>query len=313
MTLCRTLRRLLPLVLIATCALSASGADLQQQLDAIAAAYHGKIALYAKNLKTGATVAINPDVVVATASVIKLPIMIEAFAEAKAGTLKLDERVPLTADNQVPGSGILTYLKAGLQPTVEDVITLMIDLSDNTATNMMIDKIGTGPVNDRLAAMGMKNTYLYKKVFKPATGPMPPDQKKFGLGKTTAREMAEVIESVDRCDLKDDSLCKRMIQILKDQQDNLAIPRYLQTDDTSEKPSGIAHKTGALNESRNDVALVYTPSGTIVISCFTWDNQDQTWTPETEAYTTIGHMAKAIVDAWAPKGVKAATDSSPKK
>src|SRR3954447_8338237 len=89
----------------------AAAADLQQQLEKIAAAHRGKVALYAKNLKTGATVAINADVPVQTASVIKLPIMIEAFAQAKAGKLKLDERAPLTADNQVPGSGILTFMK----------------------------------------------------------------------------------------------------------------------------------------------------------------------------------------------------------
>src|SRR5216683_3216223 len=114
--------------------------DLQQQLAQMAAAHHGKVALFAKQLKTGATVAVNADQPVKTASVIKLPIMIEAFAQAKAGTVHLEERLPLTAENQVPGSGILTYMKAGLQPTLEDAVVLMIDLSDNTATNMVIDK-----------------------------------------------------------------------------------------------------------------------------------------------------------------------------
>jgi len=298
-----TIRSIACLLLLASSSLAAD--DLQQQLDQMAAAHHGKVALFAKQLKTGATVAVNADLPVKTASVIKLPIMIEAFTQAKAGTVRMDERLPLTADNQVPGSGILTELKPGLQPTLEDAIVLMIDLSDNTATNMVIDKIGIAAVNQRLAAMGMKNTYLYKKVFKPAQGPMPPDQPQFGLGKTTAREMAAVLESVEHCDLKDEALCKRMIQILKDQQDHDAIPRYLQTSDISEKPSAIAHKTGALDDVRNDVALVYTTAGPILISAFTWDNQDQSWTPDNQGGLVIARMAKAIVEAWAPKGVKA--------
>lgn len=285
-------------------AAAANAADLQQQLEAIARQHHGQVALYARQLKTGAEVAIQADVPVQTASVIKVPIMIEVFSQAKAGKLSLDERLVLTKENQVPGSGILTNLQAGLQPTVLDAVTLMIDLSDNTATNLLIDRVGIAAVNARIGVMGLKNTWLYKKVFKPADGPMPADQKKFGLGKTTAREMAQALESIERCDLDDAALCKRMLDILKAQQDHDEIPRYVQFSDTSEKPSAIAHKTGALDAVRNDAGIVYTAAGPIVISAFTWDNQDHKWTADNEADLTIARLAKAIVDAWAPKSAK---------
>ena len=289
-------------------------ADLQKQVESIAQQHHGKVALYARNLKTGAEVSIDADEPVQTASVIKVAILLEVFAEAKAGKLSLDERLPLTKDNQVPGSGILTFLEPGLQPTVHDAAVLMIDLSDNTATNLLIDKVGVAAVDKRLTDMGLKNTWLYKKVFKPAEGPMPPDQKKFGLGKTTAREMAQLFESIDRCDLGDAVLCKRMLQVLKDQQDNNEIPRYIQYSDTSEKPSAIAHKTGALDDVRNDAGIVYTTAGPIVISAFTWDNKDHSWTADNEAMLTIAKMSKAIVDAWAPKGLApAAAKPEPQK
>lgn len=281
-------------------------ADLQKQVDAIAQQHHGKVALYAKNLKTGAEVAIDADEPVQTASVIKVAILMEVFSEAKAGKLSLDERLPLTKDNQVPGSGILTFLQPGLQPTVQDAAVLMTDLSDNTATNLLIDKVTVAAVDKKITDMGLKNTWLYKKVFKPAEGPMPADQKKFGLGKTTAREMAQMFESIDRCDLGDAALCKRMLQILKDQQDNNEIPRYIQYSDTSEKPSAIAHKTGALDDVRNDVGIVYTTAGPIVISAFTWDNKDHSWTADNEAMLTIAKMSKAIVESWAPKGLNPA-------
>jgi len=283
----------------------AQGADLQKQLQEMAQRHQGKVALWAKSLKTGATVELNADEPVKTASVIKLPIMVEAFVQMKAGKRKLDEPVVLRADDKVQGSGLLQFLHSGLELTLEDGIVLMMTTSDNTATNLVLDKVTIPAVNARIAAMKLKHTYLYKKVYKPPQGPMPADQKNFGLGKTTAREMGEVLESIERCDLGDTPLCRRMVEIMKNQQYRNMIPHYLETADTTEKPSAIADKIGMLDEVRNDVALVYTKAGPIVISAFTYDNQDQSWSPENEAELLIGRMAKAIVQAWSPKGLKA--------
>ncbi len=295
------MKKLIVLLLVATCAFAA---DLQKQLDAMAAAHHGNVALFAKNLKTGETVAVNADMPVQTASVIKLPIMVEAMYQVKAGKHRLEERLDLTKPNQVDGSGVLVYLQPGLRPTLQDTITLMIILSDNTATNVVIDAIGIPAVNARLAAMGLTNTYLYKKVSLPPVGPTPSDQKKFGLGKTTAREMAEVMESIQRCDLKDAQLCKTMLDILRNQQDRCDVPRYLEFVDTSETPSAIGNKTGALDDVRNDVALVSGKSASIIISAFTWNNKDQRWTCDNEAQVLIGRMAETIVKAWSPDSLQ---------
>jgi beta-lactamase class A len=287
---------------------SAFSADLQKRIEAMAAAHQGKLAFYAKNMKTGATVAVDADVPVQTASVIKVPIMLEAMYEVKAGKHRLDEKLKLTRENQVEGSGVLTMLQPGLELTLEDAITLMIVESDNTATNLVIDDIGISAVNVRIAQMGMKNTFLYKKVFMPPVGPTPADQKKFGLGKTTAREMAEILEGIDRCDLGDKSLCDKMIGILKNQQDRNKIPRYLETTDTTVETSAIANKTGSEDDVRNDVGIVYTKHGPIVISAFTYDNKDQSWTVDNTAEVFIAKLTKTVVDAWAasPSGSSAA-------
>ncbi len=132
---------------------------------------------------------------------------------------------------------------------------------------------------------------------------MPADQKVYGLGKTTAREIGEMLLSIDRCDLGDTPLCNQMLAMLKNQQYREAVPRYLETSDTSELPSAIANKTGALDALRGDVALVYTKSGKILISAFTYDNSDQRWTPDNEGYLTIAKLSQAIVRAWAPQGL----------
>jgi beta-lactamase class A len=298
---------------------SAWAASLQKRLDKMAAHFHGKVSLYAINMKTGETVAIDPDTEVQTASVIKLPIMVETFAEVAAGKRSLEDKLVLTKENQVPGSGILTQLQPGLQLTLYDAVALMMDLSDNTATNMVIDHIGIPAVNARITAMGLKNTYLYKKVFKPAEGPMPADQKKFGLGKTTAREMAEIMESIEGCasgakppshapanwnGVNDPGLCRQMVEIMRNQQYRNMIPHYLETIDTSDQGSAIADKVGELDDVRNDVALIYSKAGPIVISAFTYDNKDQTWIAENEAELLIARMAKLIVNTWSPAGLQ---------
>jgi beta-lactamase class A len=299
------LKRLASAVILVACyGANAFATDLQKELNTLAAQHKGKVGFYAKDLKTGATVAINPDVAVPTASVIKLPVMVEAYYQVKAGKHHLDDRLKLTKENQVEGSGVLTLLQPGLEPTLQDAITLMITQSDNTATNMVIDAIGIPAVNERIAAMGLKNTYLYKKVFMPPQGPTPPDQKKFGLGKTTAREMAQVMESIERCDLGDNKLCKQMIGILKNQNVRTMIPRFLETIDTSETDSAIGNKTGSLDEVRNDVAIVYTKHGPIVISAFTYDNEDHGWSVDNSAEMLVAKMAKAVMDAWAQPAAK---------
>jgi beta-lactamase class A len=269
----------------------------------MAASYHGKVALYAKNLTTGESVSIDPNRPVQTASVIKLPLMLQAFEQIKAGKLNLAQPLVLAKDNQVSGSGILQFMDPGLKLTLKDTITLMMILSDNTATNMVIDAVGLKPTNAMLGRMGMKNTWFYKKVFKPTKEPMPPDQKKFGLGKTTAEEMAEVLESIYRCDIGDRPLCLQMITIMRNQQYQAMIPRYLQRKDTSEDLSAIADKVGELDDVRNDVALVYTTRGPVIISIFTYDNADQSWTPENQAEMLIGRLAQTIVNQWAPGGL----------
>lgn len=283
----------------------AKAAELEKKLKDLAAAHHGGVALYAKNLKTGEIVSLDAARPVQTASVIKLPLMLQVFQQVKSGKLKLAAPLVLTKDNQVPGSGILSLMDPGLTLTLKDVVTLMMTVSDNTATNMLIDAAGLRPTNEMIVRMGLKNTYFYKKVYKKTDEKMPEDQKKFGLGKTTAEEMAQVMESIYRCDLGDRALCLQMITIMRNQQYRDMLPRYMPTADASDELSPIADKIGALDDVRNEVALVYTKRGPVVISIFTYNNEDQSWTPENKAEILIGRLARAIVDEWSPEGLAA--------
>jgi beta-lactamase class A len=294
-------------------------AALQQQLAPIVAAHQGKVALFAEQLNTGKTVALDADVPVQTASVIKLAILYNAMADVREGKASWDEKITLKPGEAVNGSGVLLFFDTPLTLTLKDVLTMMVIVSDNTATNLAIDRFGVGPVNARVESLGLKNTHLYKKVMKPATEPMPADQPKFGLGKTTPREMAELITDIGEChlrraasgtgwatpDAQDLAVCDVALHMLKNQFYRETIPRYLETVDTSENGPAIASKTGSLNAVRNDVAIVSGKSGPMVLSIFTYDNQDHGWTVDNEAEVTIAKLGKAIVNAWSPEGLDA--------
>ncbi len=285
---------------------------LQTEVEHIAAEHHGQVSVFAKALKTGQTVAVKADEPVQTASVIKLALLYEAMEQVREGKAHWDDKVTLTKENQTGGSGVLGFFDTPVTLTLKDALSMMVITSDNTATNVAIDKIGLDATNAEMGRLGLKNTWLYKKVGKPATGPMPADQKKFGLGKTTAREMGALMQRIVTCQLGDTpaapseadrAICGVTLHMLRSQFYRDGAPRYLEPIDSSEEGSAIANKTGALDAVRNDVDAVATKNGLIILSIFTWDNKDQSWTDDNEAYLTTAKIAKAIVNTWAPGGL----------
>ena len=313
-------------VVLAAAAQSAAvrpDAALTAQLQSRIAGFHGKVGLYAQDLATGQTVSINADEPVPTASVIKLGILYTALEQIRIGNAHFDDRLMLHHDDQVPGSGVLLFFDTPQTLTLRDALTLMIAVSDNTATNLVIDDLGLGVIDQQISAppprgLGLKDTWLYKKVFQPPATPQPADQPQFGLGKTTPREMASILSRFVTCDLgpaphvhptpglvaepipSDRDLCAAALHMLRVQSDRAMIPRDLEKLDTTEGDSAIANKTGAIDHARNDVGAVSTQHGTILISAFTHDNEDTSWTPDNTAELLIAKMAKTIVDAWAP-------------
>lgn len=297
-----------------------SDAALTATLQSQIAGFHGKVSLYAQDLATGKTVSIDADEPVPTASVIKLGVLYAALQQIRGGRAHFDDRLMLHHEDRVPGSGVLLFFDTPMTLTLKDALTLMIAVSDNSATNLVIDDLGLDTIDSELSAapprgLGLKNTWLYKKVYKDPTGPQPSDQPQFGLGKTTAREMAFIMERFVKCELgpvprvaaepglvsspipPDKDLCGTAIHMLKAQSDRDMIPRYLEKLDTTEGDSAIANKTGAIDHARNDVGVVYTKQGVIIISAFTHDNADTSWTPDNEAELLVARMARSIVSS----------------
>lgn len=271
-----------------------SSTSLDTQVRAIARGFQGDIAMAARNLTTGQSVTLNGDKRVKTASTIKVAVMAEAFFQIKEGKLHLNDPITLKAEERVQGSGILQDLQGGLQLTLEDAITLMIVESDNTATNLVLDRVGVDNVNKRTASLGLPNTKVFKKVFVPLNRPLTDEEKEFGLGSTTPNEILRLLEMIDGHKIVDAASCDRMIAILKKQRDLNSMQRYLM----SQPNVTIASKSGALDDMRADVGLVYTPSGTLAMAVYAYNINDRRWTADNAAPLTIAKLAWAVYHAW---------------
>ena len=232
--------------------------------------FHGKVYLYAKNLDTGRAYGLLQDDRVMTASTVKLPIMAGVFAIVQASKAAWTEELTLTEENRVSGSGVLSELSNGVKLPLRDVLHLMIVVSDNTATNMILDRFSTDAINIELDKIGLRQTRSLRKIrgdgndLKPpsgysAAGKLPGNQR-FGIGVTTPREMADLLEKLERGEVVNASASKEMIAILLRQQYREGIARRL-GDDTP-----VASKSGALDHLRSDVGIVYSKRGRIVMA-----------------------------------------------
>jgi beta-lactamase class A len=276
---------------------------LEKKLAAIAARFGGKVTFAAVDLKTGERFGLAPDRPVQTASVIKLPVMVEAFYQMQEGKLHWSQPVKETPFDRVRGSGILQDLNQQINLTLGDAITLMIDLSDNTAANMVIRTVGIDAVNARMQQLGLKHTILNGYVFHEKESASP-EAKKFGLGETTADEMVHLLTLIQQQKILTPAACEQMKQILSKQRALDAFPRY-----TSNYP-GVTweHKTGALDDVRNDVGIAETPVGPIVMAGFAYDSPDHQWTADNAAQLVLARLAQAILAHFlpAPPAAKAA-------
>jgi beta-lactamase class A len=291
-------------VLLCFSALCSAQTDSKSKLnDWIAAKIHGfggAVSLYAKNLETGKSYEWKGDDPVRTASTIKLAIMVECFAEAGENKLNLTEPIKLTEDEKVSGSGILQELSNGDQLPIRDMIDLMIVLSDNTATNLVLNRIGGNAVNTRMAQLGLTQTRVMRKILgdgsKLKTTPSgiteegaKPENKKWGLGRSSPHEMVTILEKLYHGELVNKAASDEMLTILKHQRDRNGIGRDM-------KDVEIASKSGALDHLRSDVGIVYSKRGPIAMA-ITVDNMPEVdWSSDNPGLLLISALSEILVD-----------------
>jgi beta-lactamase class A len=268
--------------------------NLDERIRAEVAAFKGKVWLYAKNLDTGAVYSFNGDERVRTASTIKLAIMVEAFSQVAEGKIKWTDEIILTKEKKVGGAGILFEFADNLKVTLRDALHLMITISDNTATNLVLDAVTADAVNARMDKLGFKHTRSLRKVFGGGDSAAGKDPKNstFGLGVTTPREMVTLMEKLELGEIVSPEAAKDMLGILKRQQFHDGVGRTL-LDVT------IANKTGALDRLRSDVAIVYTRRGRIAMAITCDDMPEVVWNTENPGLLMLSRLSLILMDGLA--------------
>lgn len=257
---------------------------LADQITSIAEGSAGTLGVAARNLTTGEAVGINADEVFPSASVIKLAILADLYLQAVEGTADLQETRQLRPDDIVEGSGILKELRPGMEFTLGELAALMIVISDNTASNMLIDRLGTEAVNGRLDSFGMWQTRLGRKFYDF-------EARDRGLDNWACpMEFAAMLEALERRELGSPAACEGMLAVLLRQQLDGKIPRLLPPD------TKVAHKTGTVTGASHDAGIIYSPRGPIVLAVMTKGMS----TPEAEG--AIRQVALRIYDKWVTQG-----------
>lgn len=298
---------------------------LQAQIQSAIDASGADMGVSLIHLESGAEININADASFPMASVLKIPVLCEAFHQMAGGAFTLDDRWELTYPLKNIGSGILTYLQEGLQPTVRDLLTLMIIISDNTATDMLMRRLGVAQIDAYMKELGVGNIHMafdIRGIFDDMFGhdmadpnryfgdwtqkreaPSPKrDGHAYSSGSdnnaATPRDMTRLCAMIYRGEVVSRTACDGMLHILLQQTLNQRLPRFL--------PYGVpfAHKTGTLSGIRNDAGILYAGENNhIAITVFSrWDAQavgdDKVaeWARMEAIDSAFGHIGRAVYD-----------------
>ena len=264
---------------------------LDQRVRAEVSQFKGKVSLYAKNLDTGAVYELAGDERVSTASTIKIAIMVEAFARVTEGKAKWTDDLVLTKEKKVGGSGILEEFGDGLHLTFRDAVNLMMIMSDNTATNLVIDVLTADAVNARMESLGLKETRLMRRVFGGGESLEGKKEasKRFGLGRTTPHEMVALLEKLERGEVVSAAASKEMLELMKREQGTNGLWR-----EDWRVPK--ATKSGALDALRSNIGIIYHPRGRIAIAITCSEMPEPNWTVDNPALVLMSRLSEVLTE-----------------
>ena len=286
-------------LLLATLPISASAqtnGSLDAQVRHKVDGFPGSVSVYAKNLETGQTYGLRENDPVRTASTIKLAILAECFFQVAEGRLAWTEPLTLTSAIKVTGSGLLQEFSDGDKLPLRDVVDLMIVMSDNTATDMVLDRVDGNRVNRRMAMLGLSQTRVMRKILLGSTSQEPgiteegrkPENARWGIGRSSPREMVLLLEKIYRGELVNKQASDDMLAILKRQRDHNGLGRDM-------KDITVANKSGALDHLRSDVGIVFSKNGPIAIAATVDNMPEVNWTPDNPGSLLISSLSEILV------------------
>ena len=268
----------------------ADTAALRRTLDSLSNAHHGVVGYAVANLETGERLSRNGDEPFPTASLIKVPIAVALMDQVATGQLSLDDRVTVLRIEKVPGAGVLQFLHDGAEITIRDAAWLMLTLSDNTATNLLLSRVEMRRVWDAMEKRGLPRTKVHSKVFLRLASVAMDSSVKYGLGVSTPNEMARLFTLLADGKAVTPAADSVIMDMLEHNEDGQLLQRF---NDGMRAP----HKTGATDAVRTECTVFYLQSR--VVTCvFTRENQDQRWVLDSEPQRTMAELGRAVMTAW---------------
>jgi beta-lactamase class A len=233
-------------------------AKLERQFRQIAETFSGVMGIQFVDLTDGTRVGVNEQLVFPQGSAIKVPILIELFRQAETRPELLQQRQRVTAASRTAGSGVLGQFADGSSEIAnEDLAVLMVVLSDNTATNLLIDALGMESVNRTMASLGFPNTRLQRKMIRPEASARGEENV------STPREAADIMVRLARCDLPvSRAACGRIRQILE-------IPKSDAAHAAVPSDVAVASKPGSIEGVATVWAIVSVPDRPFVLTAMT--------------------------------------------
>jgi beta-lactamase class A len=287
------------------------GPGIRDRIETRVRAFGGVMGVAAIDLATREEIAVDADVRFPTASLIKVPVMVEVYGQIARGALRPDTPVTLRdADKAGDEPVVLNQLHDGLVLTVADLVALMIAFSDNTATNLLIGLTGTSSVNARMDALGLTDTRLFRPTFRDGRADAFPElEREFGLGMTTPRDMARLFALLAEGKAVSRAASEGMIALMERQQDRAMIPRLLPH---ARDRITVANKTGWDEEKttdasgrrghiRTDAAYVRSDRARYVIAICARRVHDTDWGVDNEALRAGADISKEIYDYFTEK------------
>jgi beta-lactamase class A len=281
----------------------------------VAGSASGAVGLAARHLETGETLTWHADDRFSTASMIKVPIHAAVLRRSRLGAFAMDDEVEVRESDHAGGSGVLAELRPGLRCTVSDLCTLMIVVSDNTATNMLVDLCGgVAAVNDDFAALGFPGFRLNRKISipPPPLAAMRPPEVPGGpapsgpLATVTLTDFCELMAGLHAGSVVDEKASAEIVTVMRYQQHQALFPRaYLAVAIPFHPPGqdspGLAHKTGYVGGCRTDAGLLLLPGGGTVAYAAAADGlADRTMTALAEGDEILGRLGAIVLARWWP-------------
>lgn len=270
---------------------------MEKKIFTILSELEGTVGLYFEDLNTGKKICINPDTSFSAASTIKIPLVSLLLKQAEEGLINLNDIVKMDEVNRVGGSGVIKELNINYKPTVMDLAKLTIILSDNAATNQLIDLVGgTDKVNEFCNSLGMQDTKLQRKMM---------DLKSLEMGKdnlTTPNDMGKILKLLANEEMYSKEASKTLVDIMKGQQLNQKLPYLIPalepddpgiySDEVEEGNVVVAHKTGELFKAQHDVGIFYLPNNRkYILAIYTSD-----LSTDNDGVKIIANLSKAVYD-----------------